>query len=67
MIEAVPRDNDMQMLKVHANFLCDKHIKTVNYYDCHDCDYYYKANIGYSVCLKKNIKDWAIYHIENGE
>ena len=52
-------------IKLQNDFACEKKIKDVNQWGCKDCPYYY-LHEGYPVsrCLKKEIKEWALYRTE---
>ena len=57
-------EKDFQRLDVNRDFTCDKHAETV--FDCVGCEYMYKTEAGTIRCIKKDLKNWALFHIENG-
>lgn len=57
----------IEEMKLYRNMLCEHDFNTI---DCKNCKYYYiRTNNMYNIpsCLKEQIRDWALYHIEKGE
>lgn len=55
-------------LKVRNDLSCDKEL--FNRWECKPCKYYYEErdfNTNIPRCLKKAIKDWTLYQIDNSE
>ena len=45
-----------------ADFLCDKEC---SYCFCKGCEYFYKdQEFNMARCLKQNVRDWILYHLE---
>lgn len=54
-----------QRLKIANEFRCDRGVDWESKGICNGCEYFYiDERINVSRCLKRNISDWARYHIE---
>lgn len=51
-------DQCVQQLKITDDFSCNN----PSWFNCKSCDYFYSN--GVPRCLKRDIKEWALYHIE---
>ena len=59
------KDKAWKRLVITEEMLCTKEFSP---YYCGKCKYYYRES-GYQIgrCLKQNIRDWTLYHMEKGE
>ena len=55
------KDQAAKCLQIENDFAC----KNASWYNCAACDYYY--NINYPTCIKREIKEWALYHAARAE
>lgn len=54
-------------LDVDHKFLCERKVDC-NRWNCKGCDYYYEhSEYHASRCLKKDLRDWTLYQIDNSE
>jgi hypothetical protein len=57
------KDQADKFLPIENDFVCKNN--PPSWYGCRKCDYYY--NIDGSRCIKREIKEWALYHATRTE